>query len=213
MKTLVFDLDGTLVNTINDIGNSMNMALKFYGFEEHNLDKYPTFVGKGVIHLVNCAIGFEKVTDENRQAVLTKYNEIYTENCTNLSRPYPNMENVLDELILKGYKLAVISNKPDKETKKVIKHYFGDRFIYLAGAKKEVERKPHKEAMEILCRQLNLAIEDIIYVGDSHFDADFAINSGCPYFLFTYGYENKETLYTYKPLAFLSEPNDLLKYL
>lgn len=213
MKTLVFDLDGTLVNTIKDIGNAMNMALKFYGFSEHDLDEYITFVGKGVIHLTNCAIGFDKVNDDNRQKVLKKYNEIYTENCTYLSKPYDNMLDVLDELISKGYKLAVISNKPDRETKKVVKHYFGDRFIYLAGAKDGVERKPHKEAMEILCRELSLNINDIIYVGDSHFDADFAINSGCRYFLFEYGYEDKEILHTYKPIAFLNEAKDLLKHL
>ena len=213
MKTLVFDLDGTLVNTIKDIGNSMNMALRFYGLVEHELDEYINFVGKGVIHLTSCAIGFDNLNDDILYKVLNKYNEIYTENCTYYSKPYENMEQVLDSFLEKGYKLAVISNKPDKETKKVIRNYFGNRFSYIAGAKQEVARKPNKESMDILLKELSMSIEDVIYIGDSHFDAEFAINSGCPYFLFDYGYEKKEILYTYKPIAFLSKPDDLLKYL
>lgn len=213
MKTIVFDLDGTLVNTIKDIGNAMNMALRFYGLEENDLEEYVNFVGKGIIHLTSCAIGFDRLNDDILYKVLNKYNEIYTDKCTYYSKPYNDMELVLDELIKKGYKLAVISNKPDRETKKVIKHFFNDRFIYVAGAKKEVERKPNKEAMTILTKELNIDISDVIYVGDSHFDAEFAINSGCPYFLFDYGYEKKEILYTYNPIAFLKMPSDLLKYL
>lgn len=212
MKTLVFDLDGTLVNTINDIGNSMNLALRFYGLAEHDLKVYPTFIGKGVIHLTSCAIGYDKVNDDILYKVLNKYNEIYKDNCTNLSEPYAEMEDVLDTLITKGYQLAVISNKPDFDTNRVVKHYFGDRFKYVVGSKKEVQRKPHKEAMDILLKELSLNINDIIYVGDSHFDADFAINCGCEYFLFTYGYESKEILYSYKPVAFLDKARDLLKY-
>ena len=212
MKTIVFDLDGTLVNTIDDIGNSMNLALRFYGLKEHDLKEYPNFMGKGVINLTSCAIGFGNLNDDILYKVLNKYNEIYTENCTYLSKPYDKMEEVLDTLLSKGYKLAVVSNKPDLETNKVVKHYFGDRFIYVSGAKSGVERKPHPQAMHNLLKELNLKMEDIIYVGDSHFDADFAINCGCPYFLFEYGYEQSDILKSYKPIAFLPTASDLLKY-
>jgi phosphoglycolate phosphatase len=213
MKTIVFDLDGTLVNTIKDIGSSMNLALRYYGLEEHQLDEYIGFVGKGVIHLTSCAIGYDRVNDDILYKVLNKYNEIYNDHSTNLRKPYFGMIEVLDTLISKGYQLAVISNKPDQNTKHVVKHYFKDRFNYVVGAKKEVQRKPNSEAMQILLKELNLEIDDIYYVGDSHFDAEFAINSGCNYFLFTYGYESKDILYSYKPVAFLDSPSDLLKYL
>lgn len=213
MKTLVFDLDGTLVNTIYDIGNSMNMALKFYNLKEHDLSIYPSFVGKGIIHLTSCAIGNENLNDEILYKVLNKYNEIYRQNCTNISKPYENMYKVLDVLKERGYQLAVISNKPDFETKKVIDYFFKDRFIYVAGAKENVKRKPDKEAMSNLLETLHLNIEDVYYIGDSHFDAEFAINSGCKFFLFEYGYENQEILHTYNPVAFLNNPLDLLKYM
>ena len=213
MKTIVFDLDGTLVNTINDIGNSMNMALKFYGLEQHPLAEYINFIGKGVIHLTSCAIGYHRVNDEILYNVLTKYNDIYKENSTYLSVTYDGMEDVLDTLIAKGYRLGVISNKPDFDTKRVVTHYFGDRFSYVAGAKDGVERKPSPMAMNILLQELETNIDDVIYVGDSHFDAEFAINSGCKYLLFTYGYEQKDILRSYNPIAFLDSASDLLKYL
>lgn len=213
MKTLVFDLDGTLVNTIYDIGNSMNKSLAEHGYATHPLDDYYNFIGEGVIVLTKKAIGDINVSDEVLYSVLNRYNEIYHENNTVLSKPYDNMVMVLDTLISKGYQLAVISNKPDIDTKHIVKHYFGDRFKYVCGWKKEVNRKPDRMAMDILMNELGLSITDIIYIGDSRYDAQFAINSGCDYYLFEYGYEKKDILHSYNPIAFLKEAVDLLKYL
>ena len=211
MSFIVFDLDGTLVETIYDIANSMNKALAEFGYNIHPLDKYREFIGEGVIVLTKRAIG-EEVSDETVQRIVDRYNEIYKDNCLNLSEPYPNMINVLDELINKGYKLAVISNKPDPDTVKIVKHYFAERFTYIAGSKKSVARKPATQAMEILMKKFNLGINDITYVGDSRYDALFAENCGCEYFLFEYGYDKKEIIHKFNPKAFLLKPTDLLKY-
>ena len=211
MSFIVFDLDGTLVETIYDIANSMNKALSEFGYNTHPLDKYREFIGEGVIVLTKRAIG-EEVSGETVQKVVDRYNEIYKDNCLNLSEPYPNMINVLDELINKGYKLAVISNKPDPDTIKIVKHYFAERFTYIAGSKKNVARKPATEAMEILMKEYDLGINDITYVGDSRYDALFAENCGCEYFLFEYGYDKKEIIHKFNPKAFLLKPTDLLKY-
>lgn len=211
MSFIVFDLDGTLVETIYDIANSMNKALSEFGYNIHPLDKYREFIGEGVIVLTKRAIG-EEVSDETVQKVVDRYNEIYKDNCLNLSEPYPNMIDVLDELINKGYKLAVISNKPDPDTVKIVKHYFAERFTYIAGSKKSVARKPATEAMEILMKEFNLDVNDITYVGDSRYDALFAENCGCEYFLFEYGYDKKEIIHKFNPKAFLSKTTDLLKY-
>ena len=211
MSFIVFDLDGTLVETIYDIANSMNKALAEFGYNIHPLDKYREFIGEGVIVLTKRAIG-EEVSDETVQKVVDRYNEIYKDNCLYLSEPYPNMINVLDELINKGYKLAVISNKPDPDTVKIVKHYFALRFTYIVGSKKSVARKPATEAMEILMKEFDLGINDITYVGDSRYDALFAENCGCEYFLFEYGYDKKEIIHKFNPKAFLLKPTDLLKY-
>ena len=210
-KVIVFDLDGTLVNTIYDIGSSMNKALVEHGFKEHALDEYYNFIGEGVIVLTRKAIVVE-TTDEIMQSVLNRYNQIYHENSMVLSKPYPNMIEVLDQLLSKGYKLAVISNKPDVDTQSIVKHYFGDRFFYIAGWKKEVERKPSPMSMEIFLKENNLTVDEIAYVGDSRYDAKFSINIGCDYYLFEYGYDKKEVISTFTPNAFLKEAKDLLKY-
>ena len=212
MRTLVFDLDGTLVNTIYDIAESMNKSLAEHGFNTHPHEQYYNFIGEGVIVLVKKAIGNMDVSDEIMMSVLNRYNEIYSKNSTILSRPYDNMLMVLDTLISKGYRLAVISNKPDPDTKRVVKHYFGDRFTYVCGWKKEVKRKPDAEGMQILLNELDEEISNVTYIGDSRYDAQFAINSGCEYYLFEYGYEKEDILHSYNPKAFLVEATDLLKY-
>lgn len=210
-KAIVFDLDGTLVNTIYDIGSSMNQSLKEHGFNEHNLDEYYDFIGEGVVVLTKKAIGKE-VDLEVVQSVLDRYNQIYKDHSTILSTPYEDIIEVLDHLILKGYKLAVISNKPDFDTKRIIEYYFKERFFYVAGSKKDVERKPSPMAMEIFLKENNLTIDEIAYVGDSRYDANFAVNSGCDYYLFEYGYEKKDILHSFNPNAFLKKASDLLKY-
>ena len=211
METLVFDLDGTLVDTIDDIGTSMNKALEEFGYQPHPLGKYREFIGEGVIVLTKRAIGKE-VSDEVVQNVVDRYNEIYKDNCMVLSKPFDKMIEVLDILINKGYKLAVISNKPDYDTQRIVKNYFGDRFMYIAGSKKGVERKPHPESMEIFMKEYSLKISDVVYVGDSRFDARFAENCGCCYFLFEYGYDKNEVIKQFNPKAFLANSTDLLKY-
>ena len=212
MKVIVFDLDGTIVNTIYDIGNCMNKALVHFGYNEHPLPKYSEFIGEGVLVMTRRAIGLD-VDDDTVQKVVDYYNEIYKDNCTNLSKPFDNMIETLDSLISKGYKLAVISNKPDRDTKKIVNHYFGDRFFYIAGSKVGVARKPNPEAMQLFMKEYNLTVDDITYVGDSRYDAQFSINSNVKYYLYEYGYDKKEIIHSYNPVAFLNESTDLLKYL
>lgn len=210
-KLIVFDLDGTLVNTIFDIASSMNQALRENGFNEHSTEKYIEFIGEGVIKLTKKAIGCE-VSDEVFSKVLNRYNEIYHNNLTNLSVPYDGMNEVLDELLLKGYKLAVISNKPDADTQEIVNHFYPNKFTYITGAKDNVLRKPSSMAMEILLEKMNLDIKEVSYVGDSRYDYLFANNCGCDCYLFTYGYEKKDMLFNYKPKAFLYKSTDLLEY-
>ena len=208
-KVLVFDLDGTLVNTIYDIANSMNKALIEHHLPTHETKKYIDFIGEGVLVLGKKAVGNR---EDLLDSVISRYKEIYKANLTNLSKPYLNMNDVLDKLITKGYKLAVISNKPHEDTLEVVNYYYPGKFTYIVGAKPDVIRKPDPMAMNILLKELKVEISDVAYIGDSRYDATFSENCGCDYYLFTYGYDKEEIIKQYKPIAFLKEATDLLKY-
>lgn len=210
-KVLVFDLDGTLVNTIFDIAYSMNEALVEHNLPIHETLKYIDFIGAGVLVLGQKSVG-DNVSQDIIDSVISRYKEIYKANLTNLSEPYPKMAEVLDELINRGYQLAVISNKPHEDTLEVVNHYFPNKFSHIAGAKSNVNRKPDSMAMNILLAEFGLEMKDIAYIGDSRFDAKFSENCGCDYYLFTYGYDKEEVLKTYNAKAFLHTPTDLLKY-
>ena len=210
-KILVFDLDGTLVNTIFDIAYSMNIALKEYNLPTHDVNKYIDFIGQGVLVLGKRAVG-DNVSEEVLNSVIKRYKEVYKNNLTNFSKPYPNINEVLTELKEKGYKLGVISNKPHEDTIEVVNYYFPNQFDYVVGAKDNVNRKPDSMAMNILLEHFGYNITDVAYIGDSRYDAMFSENCGCDYYLFTYGYDKLEAIKTFKPVEFLNESKDLLIY-
>ena len=210
-KILVFDLDGTLVNTIFDIAYSMNIALKEYNLPTHDVNKYIDFIGQGVLVLGKRAVG-DNVSEEVLNSVIKRYKEVYKNNLTNFSKPYPNINEVLTELKEKGYKLGVISNKPHEDTIEVVNYYFPNIFEYVVGAKDKVNRKPDPMAMNILLEHFGYNITDVAYIGDSRYDAMFSENCGCDYYLFTHGYDKLEAIKTFKPVEFLNESKDLLIY-
>lgn len=213
MKMIVFDLDGTLVNTIYDIGNSMNIALTEFGYPTHDLEEYIKFIGLGVYVLAKKAVAPIELDEDKLEALVKRYNEIYHNNLTVLSKPYPDVIKTLKELKKMGYKLGVISNKPNPDTKEIVNHYFPNIFDYVVGSKEDVLRKPDKMAMDILLDEFNLNISDVIYVGDSRYDAIFSENCGCKYFLMSYGYDEKEVVKEYNPIAFLDNMKELILYL
>lgn len=212
-KMLIFDLDGTLVDTIYDVSESVNKSLTSCGLKEKTIEEYRSYAGNGLNYLISHAIGINNYSDSVFETVLNNYRKTYSENCFKNSKVYFNIKEILIKLLDKGYLLAVISNKYDYETKKIIHHFFEGMFIYITGSKDSVNKKPQTDAMDIMLKELNLEVENVIYIGDSHIDAEFANNCGCDYILVTYGEEHIETLKKFKPLAFINYPEELLKYL
>lgn len=211
IKMLAFDLDGTLLNTITDIGDAMNVALEAYNLPLREEKDYPSFIGGGIHELTIKAIN-QEVEDEVVGGVKELFLKTYDDIKLNRTAPFPNVVQVLHELKAKGYHLCVISNKVHFQSVEIINHYFPNIFEYIAGQKPDVRFKPDPEPMALMAKQFGLSFDEICYFGDSHTDAEFSINCGCKYFLFEHGYESKEVLHRYNPVKFLHDAKEILEY-
>lgn len=211
VKALVFDLDGTLLNTIYDISDSVNLALDKYHLPPNSVEDYISYVGNGMKALIERSI-HQKVSNEDFNAIMQLYDETYNANNCHKTIPFPHVLETLKKLKAQGYLLAVISNKPDYASKKMIDYYFKGLFTYVSGAKPSLKAKPDPMALTLFAQTFNLAKDEIIYIGDSRVDATFSEAFGVKYFLMEYGYENKELLHSFKPVAFLKDFQEILDY-
>ncbi len=208
-KVICFDLDGTLIESINDIANSMNKVLVSNGIKPHETMEYKKFIGDGAELLVKRALG-ENYNEDTFIQMVEDYKRVYNENCLDQTFIYNNVIQTLTEL-KKKYKIAVISNKPYVDTVKVVNYYFGDLFDYVYGKKDNVEKKPHRESMDLLLDKFNISNKECLYVGDSHVDHKFALNSNVDYLLLEYGYCKDGYLEGLDAKYRISEFNKLLK--
>lgn len=172
-KLLIFDLDGTLLNTIADLGNACNYALRTMGYSEHALSTYNYMVGNGVKKLVERA---EPDADpETVEKLLDLFRNYYDEHCTDLTTPYPGIKDMLSELTARGVAVGVATNKYQTAAEKIIKYYFPEiPFVAVMG---QVETRPTKPDPSIVFALLNeypVAKNDILYVGDSAVDMETA---------------------------------------
>ncbi len=207
-KVLIFDLDGTLLNTIEDIANSMNQALEEGGFKTNTIADYISFLGEGAVRLVEKAMGLD-YDISLFDSFFNRYLEIYKKRRLECTKEFKDVTPTLLEL-KKRYKLAVISNKPHVDTCPIVEYYFKDIFDYVSGKKDDVERKPHPMAMINAMKYFNVTASDCVYIGDSRVDHQFAINSGVDCCLFDYGYESFDNFDSLGDCIKLSEFNKLL---
>lgn len=172
-KLVIFDLDGTILNTISDLGNACNYALRNMGYSEHAISTYNYMVGNGVRKLVERA---EPDADpEMVDKLLDLFRKYYDEHCTDETLPYPGIQELLSELTAKGIAVAVTSNKYQDAVVKIVKHYFPDiPFVGLLGQVEERKPKPDPSIVFALLNDHPVEKKDILYVGDSAVDMETA---------------------------------------
>jgi len=175
----IFDLDGTLIDSLRDIGEAMNRSLAALGFPTHHLDKYNYFVGDGVRQLIERALPADQLSETLITTVLASYRLDYGQHWHNHTAPYPGIPALLQALIDRQIPIGVLSNKPDAVTHKCVEFFFPDvPFIAVAGQKEDVPRKPDPAAAFAIAEGMNLPPERCVFVGDTATDMQTAVAAG-----------------------------------
>ncbi len=194
-KLYIFDLDGTLVNSLYDLADSMNFVLKKYGYPVHDAEKYKYFVGNGTMKLVERAIPEGVRTDEKIRILHSEFSEEYTRRSVEKTRPYEGIIQLLYKLKENGCLLAVASNKPDKFSKYIVDTLFGTEIFDIVSGKKEgVPAKPAPDIVFDILSKLDVSSENALMTGDSNVDVLTAHNAGLKCIGCTWGFRGRQEL-------------------
>ena len=193
INTIIFDLDGTLLNTLEDLCDSVNHALTHSGFPARTIDEIRSFVGNGVAKLIERAIP-EGKENPLYEETLNLFKEHYELHCKDKTRPYDGIIPMLDELCEKGYKLGIVSNKFDTAVKELSEIYFGDRILSAIGESDKIRKKPAPDTAYQALEELSAMAEQAVYVGDSDVDIATAANVPMRCISVTWGFRSRSQL-------------------
>ena len=194
VKAAVFDLDGTLLDTLADIGTGANLALCQFGYETYPVREYRQKIGHGIKGLFRHALP-EGSSEEDVAKVNAVYQGWYPEHCCEHTDYFPGVKEFLNVLVSNGIKLAVISNKTEKTSLKIMAHYFPEyNWEFIWGNNGVRPLKPATEAGELACKELGLMPDEILYIGDGDTDMEFASKMGFIAAGVTWGYRDPEQL-------------------
>lgn len=193
IDTIIFDMDGTLLNTLEDLSDSVNHALKHFGFPARTIEEIRSFVGNGAAKLIERAVPNGK-DNPLYEDTLSVYKEYYELHCKNKTRPYDGILPMLDELCEKGYKLGIVSNKPDTPVKELSRVYFGERISISIGGSEKARKKPAPDTIYQALEELSAKADNAVYVGDSDVDIATAANVPMKCISVTWGFRSRSQL-------------------
>lgn len=191
MKAVVFDLDGTLLDTIKDLAMATNYAITYYGYKSISIEDTKRYIGNGIRNLILRSIGNDLTHIDD---LFLRFKEYYTLHCSDYTKPYAGIYDTLDKLKKDGYRLGCISNKQQYALDVLIDKHFKGYFDVVIGDGSGYKRKPDPEVIYEAAKRLNVSIDDFIYVGDSDVDVKTVENSSCKGIFVSYGFRDKEVL-------------------
>lgn len=213
-KLVIFDLDGTLLNTIADLAAATNQALQQEGFPTHETDAYRFFVGNGINKLFERALPEQERTEKNILKIRSLFIPYYDVHNVDLSRPYPGIPELLAALQQKGIMLGVASNKYQAATQKLIAHYFPNiSFVEVLGQREGIPAKPDPSIVNDILAKAGVEREEVLYVGDSNVDMQTAHNAGVTAVGVAWGFRPRTELEALHPAHILEKAEDLLPLL
>lgn len=209
-KLVIFDLDGTLLDTIADLAAAANHALQKAGFPVYDTETIRTFVGNGISKLLERALPEGARTAENVERLRTDFVPYYDAHNAEQSKPYPGVAALLLRLQERGMMLAVASNKYQAATEKLVAHYFpGIRFVKVMGQREGVPVKPDPTIVFDIMEAAGVGKEDVLYVGDSGVDMQTAHNAGVDAVAVSWGFRPRTELEAFRPLAIIDRAEEL----
>jgi phosphoglycolate phosphatase len=208
-NTVIFDLDGTLLNTLDDLRDSLNEVLSQKGYPRKTLEEVRCFVGNGVRNLVKRSVP-EHCSEDEVTSILKIFKENYKHNMQNKTRPYNGIMELLLDLNRFNYKIAIVSNKYDAAVKELAKTYFGNLIPVAIGENSQVKRKPAPDSIYMAVKELNSELSHTVFVGDSETDVQTAKNAGIPCIGVTWGFRSREVLREEGADYLIDTPRELL---
>lgn len=206
----IFDLDGTILNTLDDLADSLNYVLSQYGFPQHTADEVRMMVGNGILNLIKRALpnNTEQATVE---AVYADFNAYYKLHSADKTKPYDGITDMLEQLKTNGVKLAVVSNKADYAVQDLCIKYFGGVFDAVAGEKSGVPKKPAPDGVNTILAVLGIERKKSVYIGDSDVDLQTAANAEMDCIAVNWGFRDEKLLRENGAEVIVSSPNEIVK--
>ncbi len=207
-KLAIFDLDGTILDTLEDLADAMNYALGEHGYPGRTIEEVRRFVGNGIRKLIERAVpaGLAK---EEIDRVHETFSAYYQQHCADKTRPYEGVPPLLERLRAAGCLMAVVSNKADAAVQPLCRRYYNGLFDYAVGERTGIRRKPDPDSVQEVLRRLQVEAADAVYIGDSEVDIQTAKNAGLDSIIVTWGFRDRDYLESQGGRRFVDRPEEI----
>lgn len=213
-KAVIFDLDGTLLDSLADLADSMNTVLRKAGFPEHQLSAYRYFVGEGIWNMARKSLPEQSRDEKTVAAAYQAMMEEYSSHCTEKSRPYPGIPELLDALTAKDLKMAIFTNKAEELSREIAGRLLASwQFADFVGGRSDLPRKPNPRGARLICENLQLSPGEFLYLGDTGIDMQTASSAGMYAVGALWGFRTREELLENGAQTLIGHPQELLNLL
>ena len=212
IKYIIFDMDGTLLDSLTDLQNTLNYCFSKEGFPEKTYQEVRSFVGNGLRKLIERAVP-QGTKEEKIDQILEVFKPHYMAHCMDFTAPYEGVVEMLAQLKEAGYKMAIVSNKADEALKHLSEQFFGEYIDVAIGERAGMNKKPAPDLVYLAMEEIGATKENTVYIGDSEVDYQTAVNSGLKCISVLWGFRDKDLLESYGAKCFANTPNDVVKML
>lgn len=209
-KLAIFDMDGTILDTLNDLKDSLNYVLNMFGMPTRTLEEVRSFIGNGIRLLIERGVP-KNTPSEQTDKVFKMFNEYYAVHCADTTKPYDGIEKIILKLKENGIKVAVVSNKSDYAVQSLCKQYFDGLFDFAVGACEGVRKKPYPDTVNKVLKKFDISKDDAVYIGDSEVDVETAQNAEMDCISVDWGYRDRDVLINAGAKLIVSDTANLLK--